>query len=123
MRQVDTIFSAVLVTRNVLTSAVDIVTVASDHELLQVGAGAGGGHHGVTPGLATHAAPRLTGELHQLNIIRVTPVFCVSVESVYLSEVIVLLGQYGDLPLEGHDQRLPGVLQHSDVTRLSRVTM
>ena len=43
--------------------------------------------------------------------------------SVYLSEVIVLLREDGDLPLEGHDQRLPGVLQHSDVTRLSRVTM
>ena len=54
---------------NVLTSAVNIVTIAGHHELLQVGVGAGGGHHGVTPGLATHAAPRVAGELHQLNII------------------------------------------------------
>ena len=73
MRQLNTIFSAVLVTTSLLTSAVDIVTIAGHHELLQVGAGPGGGHHGVTPGLASHAAPGLTGELHQLNIIRVTP--------------------------------------------------
>ena len=68
---VNTSFSAVgnFVLAHVLTSAVNIVTIAGHHELLQVGVGAGGGHHGVTPGLATHAAPRVAGELHQLNII------------------------------------------------------
>ena len=113
---------AVLVTLYLLTSAVYIVTIAGHHELLQVSVGAGGGHHGVTPGLAAHAAThRVTGELHQLEILDTTNFFS-SRDPIYLSEVIVLLSQYGDLPLQGHDQRLPGVLQYSDVTRLSHVT-
>ena len=116
---------AVLVTLYLLTSAVYIVTIAGHHELLQVGVWAGSGHHGVTPGLAAHAAThRVTGELHQLCRCSVDTLnFFSSRDPIYLSEVIVLLSQYGDLPLQGHDQRLPGVLQHSDVTRLSRVTL
>ena len=59
---------AVLFTLYLLTSAIDIVTIAGHHELLQVCVGAGGGDQGVTPSLATHStAHRVTGELHQLE--------------------------------------------------------
>ena len=71
-------------TRYKLTSAVDIMAVASHHELLQVGVGSVGGHHGVTPGLSTHAAAhRVTGKLHQLDII--------IVHSLLLSHVLLYL--------------------------------
>ena len=61
---------AVLFTLYLLTSAIDIVTIAGHHELLQVCIGAGGGDQGVTPSLATHStAHRVTGELHQLETV------------------------------------------------------
>ena len=74
---------------------------------------------------ASPATPPLTGSLaSSTNYVDVDNLnFFSSRDPIYLSEVIVLLSQYGDLPLQGHDQRLPGVLQHSDVTRLSRVTL
>ena len=91
-----------LFTLYLLTSAIDIVTIAGHHELLQVSVGAGGGDHGVTPSLATHSTThRVTGELHQLETDSqfFSVVSLVILLTIYLSEVIVFLSQYGDLPL------------------------